>query len=414
MAPQPQRSIHTKVIPQQPSAGTRQGEKGPLHESQGRYNVLMITPVYPPNLTCGGGVAVTCGALTDKLIARGCTVNVFSPRLDNVDCGTSTLYPSFPVMFPTLKNLYRFNKAIRECDIIVCPDNTVMPFLLYFSHLHNKPLFFNLHTNIRHLLEMSGTFGRWVSAPLCDMFIRVCSNLTARTFTTSPSYREVLLKRGYRCDGCFSPRIKLAVFEKHDSEDEIKEARKWLIGDKYADLEGTKVILYVGRFSHEKRIDLLVRAKPSDVILAIVGNGPGKAGDDIEQLHDPLNGVLVHREMVPQERLRVLYKASDFLVSASKFETLGMTVCEANICSRPVIVQDATGFNTQVIHGKNGFLVNFDNADETRSVITKAFDCPPTAKDINNAVGNRWDKHLPNLEDKVLEMAEIGGNTMMW
>ena len=51
---------------------------------------------------------------------------------------------------------------------------------------------------------------------------------------------------------------------------------------------------------------------------------------------------------MPQHRLRVLYKAADVLVSASKFETLGMTVIEAQLCGTPAVVQNAAGFVTQV------------------------------------------------------------------
>ena len=71
--------------------------------------------------------------------------------------------------------------------------------------------------------------------------------------------------------------------------------------------------------------------------IVIVGDGPEEEAVKVSKLANNKN-VIVHRGMVNQERLRVLYKAADFLVSASKFETLGMTVAEAGVCGTPVIV----------------------------------------------------------------------------
>ena len=379
-----------------------------------KFKVLIVSPVFPPHVTVGGGVAVTVGAVTDKLIEKGCSVSVLSPRLGNVDYGTSSLYPAFPVQFPTLYNLRLYWQAISECDILVCPDNTVMPFLVTFCHLLSKPLWFNLHTNIRHLLEMTGPFGYYVSAPICDSFIRLNSNLTSRTYTTSPSYREVLLKRGYRVDGVFTPKIKLAVFEAIDAEAAVAEARRWLVCG--ANVAGKTLLIYAGRFSHEKRIQLLAETLPEDCVLAIVGDGPGAAGDKVAALHNPAQRVFVHRGMVDQPRLRVLYKASDFLVSASSFETLGMTVAEANVCGIPVIVQDATGFSTQVVQGENGYLTNFEDKAAAQACIKRAIKERPSREQINAIINSDtfWFAGLPQLEDEIMKMAAIGGDKSKW
>ena len=47
----------------------------------GKKNVLIITPVFPPFISVGGGVAITYGALSEKLSNRGHNVTVISPRL---------------------------------------------------------------------------------------------------------------------------------------------------------------------------------------------------------------------------------------------------------------------------------------------------------------------------------------------
>jgi len=120
--------------------------------------------------------------------------------------------------------------------------------------------------------------------------------------------------------------------------------------------------------------------------------------------------------MVAQPRLRILYKASEFLVSASAFETLGMTVAEANICGIPVIVQSATGFSTQVAHGQNGFLIDFEDRKGARQAIKEAIEARPSAEEIAAVMNSDsfWFSKLPSLDEEVIKMARIGGDKSQW
>ena len=167
-----------------------------------------------------------------------------------------------------------------------------------------------------------------------------------------------MLARGISCLGAFSPRIKTAVFEGiEDTASELWGARRWMLGQDDTNYDGDNggeakrqeagfskpcgdgfcVLLCVGRMSPEKRIQFLVNALPppstaqngTRYVLCVVGDGP--IGEEIAALHAPERGVVVRRGMVRQSRLRVLYKAADFLVSASHFETLGMTCLEVGL-----------------------------------------------------------------------------------
>lgn len=339
--------------------------------------------------------------MTDKLAERGHKVNVLSPRLGNMDFGTTPLYLGHPLMLTTIKNFKLLNRLYNESDVIVCPDNDLLPFLCFLSHWKQKPLMSNTHTNFRMVLEGGSWIARNIAAPVMDNACKLCSHLASETWTTSPSYKEVLDQRGYNVKGVFSPRIKLGVFEKKgDTQEDIETARKWLMGG----VDAKFVMISAGRWSHEKRIHLLTEALPDDCVLCIVGDGPANEAEKIEKLHDPSKKVIVHRGMVNQERLRVLYKASDFLLSASAFETLGMTVAEAHVCGTPVIVQSAPGFVTQVVEGVNGFLVDFEDKN-IKNIIAKYLERAPTRKQVLNSVNDRWDSSLPNLEDAVEELA---------
>jgi glycosyltransferase involved in cell wall biosynthesis len=370
-----------------------------------KLKVLLLTPVYPPFVSVGGGVAITYGALHDKLVDRGHECVVVSPRLGNCDHGETNLYAGQPVMLTTWSNIKMFKQRFEEADVVVCPDETQMPLYCFLAHWTGTPLLFNMHTNFRMVLEGGSMAARWLAAPIMDSCLRLFSYLAPKTMTTSPSYRDVLRRRWFRVGGVFSPRIKLGVFEKEPkSAEEVREARKWLIGGQVP-FEPRKVLIFAGRWSHEKRINLLPKALPEGCVLAIVGDGPQSQAKKIEKLHDPQHGVVVHRGIVDQARLAVLYRASDFLVSASAFETLGMTVAESHLCGTPVIVQAAPGFTTQVIEGENGFLIDFAAAN-ARQRVEQCMEATPSHKQVLETTRRRWDEGFPNLEDVVEDLAD--------
>ena len=379
-----------------------------------KKNILVITPVYPPNIAIGGGVAVTYGALSSKLEKLGHHVEVLSPRLDNLDHGTSILYKNFPVIFPTFNNLETILEATDRCDVVVCPDDCGIVFYAFIACLKNKPLLFNMHTNVKMVLDLSPEFIlRWVAAPCVGAFFKLCSRLSTRTMTTSPSYQDVLIKTGHRCDAVFSPRIKTAVFEQDDSEEEVKKARLFLCGG-MEEKASLPILIYAGRLSHEKRIRELIAAKPVETVLSIVGDGP-QATELFKDYHNPSSNVFILVGMQDQSRLRVLYKASDYLVSASKFETLGMTVLESHLCGTPVAMQKAAGFISQVTEGRNGFFIDYDNADVARDQLEVALKNKPSKEMIAETVKTRWDGGLEELDDVVLDMAEKGReNDFTW
>ena len=108
-----------------------------------------------------------------------------------------------------------------------------------------------------------------------------------------------------------------------------------------------------------KRILLLVKRKPKDAVLLIIGDGP-----DRDQIINVDNGrdIRVICQVVKPEELRPYYKAADLFVSASNFETNGMACHEALVCQTPVVVEDAQGYTSQVYSGDDGYLTKFEDS----------------------------------------------------
>ena len=132
------------------------------------------------------------------------------------------------------------------------------------------------------------------------------------------------------------------------------------------------LLAYVGRWSAEKRLHLLKKCRPAGVTLAFIGDGPMRRV--VESWHDPPR-VVALPGMRERERLAVVYRAADWVVSASAFETFGNVPYEAAHCGTPALLQNAQGFNDQIDQNTEdrGALLFFDAADG-EDAIAKAMD----------------------------------------
>jgi len=131
-------------------------------------------------------------------------------------------------------------------------------------------------------------------------------------------------------------------------------------------LVGKRVAIHVGRVSFEKNISLVVKAMallPDDVTLLIVGRGP--ASDSLKELveREGLSKKVIFTGFVPDEELPSYYAASDIVVSASRFETQGLTIIEAMACGTPAACSNGRAFLDIIQDGVNGCL--FEDSPES-------------------------------------------------
>ena len=119
------------------------------------------------------------------------------------------------------------------------------------------------------------------------------------------------------------------------------------------------VLLYVGRLSREKNLQVLAvafqRLMPTrpDVALVLVGDGPFR-GELERMLHGTpatFTGVLAG------EALARAYASSDLFVFPSKTDTFGRVVLEAQASGLPVIVSDEGGPKDAMQEGRTGVVV---------------------------------------------------------
>ena len=153
----------------------------------------------------------------------------------------------------------------------------------------------------------------------------------------------------------FNPRIDGTGFR-----------RKYGLGE-------NKVIIHVGRMSFEKNIPLVIRAmRQIDATLALAGNGPERK--NLEGLVEELGLVDKIRFLgfVPDDELPQAYTAADAAVSASGFETQGLSILEAMASGLPVACYNKRAFADLIHDGENGFL--FEDEEGCARALRKCLD----------------------------------------
>lgn len=143
------------------------------------------------------------------------------------------------------------------------------------------------------------------------------------------------------------------------------------VREKYG-LTGKRVVIFVGRLSFEKNIDLLIRTLsllPADISLLVVGQGP--AMESLRSVAERLNvsDRVVFAGYVYDQALVDHYSCADAFASASVFETQGFTVQEAMSCGLPVACGNGRAFTDFIRDGENGFLFDLTEQDCARAVL---------------------------------------------
>ena len=323
--------------------------------------VLLLLLPSVTDINGAGGVAARWKEYTRELEREGWTVELWTvdapdesrkiPRYHLANFpGTLTDSPGVGFM---MKLWRRLNRAPLVASVVMTDLFSNVPVAMLCAGT-GTPLIYSIHTDIAqldgiNLLPSSAAFLQGTAARLAHACI-----------TTSPSFQRQLQSRGIRwCDRHYRPLPVDAVVSAADalSSEDVAATRDELT----AGHPNRPVMAYVGRWSAEKRIHLLKSCRPAGTTLAIVGDGPMRRV--IESWHDPPR-VVVLAGMRPRAELARVYKAADWVASASAFETFGNVPYEAAHCGTPALLQDAQGFNDQIDAGEaRGALLRFDAAD---------------------------------------------------
>jgi len=156
--------------------------------------------------------------------------------------------------------------------------------------------------------------------------------------------------------------VDIERFNKNDRGDEIRKRHG---------LEGKKVIISVGRLSFEKKVDLVIKTMKQmddNVVFLVCGKGP--MSDEWKQLavDEGVANKVVFAGFVSDEDLVSYYSCADLFISASKFETQGLTALEAMACEVPALCANGRAFTDVIKDGYNGYLFETTEEDCARAI----------------------------------------------
>ncbi|OGG23879.1 hypothetical protein A3A79_01605 [Candidatus Gottesmanbacteria bacterium RIFCSPLOWO2_01_FULL_43_11b] len=190
--------------------------------------------------------------------------------------------------------------------------------------------------------------------------VRVCAMVTANSNFTRRWFLKMFGPEWAR-------KIRTIPGGVYLSEYERKEENISLLNKKY-NLAGKKVVLFTGRLTEHKGVDILIKAARlihGEVI--ILGDGPER--NNLENLikQYKLTNVKILGYMSPKEQVnfKTFYNRADVYVAPSTWhEPLGLVILEAMAGRTPVIATRKGGVASIVKDGYNGFLVRARNAKE--------------------------------------------------
>ena len=189
---------------------------------------------------------------------------------------------------------------------------------------------------------------------------------------------------------------KVIVIENILSEEHIRKmANEFTVRDEI-DFNST-ILCSVGRFCCPKnfinipKICREIIDKGKDVKWYLIGYGPEES--DIRQVikdNKVENNVII---LGKKENPYPYMKACDIYVQPSRFEGKAVTVREAQILCKPVVITNYATASSQVVDGKDGIIVDMDNKSVAEG-ICKLLDNSHTRQKLieyckNNSFGNK-------------------------
>ena len=345
--------------------------------------ILHVTP-YAPEAWAYGGIPRLTGALVTELARRGHDVTVCAT--DACDASTrlsakdgAQLVPGVTLrVFPNLSNGLAYhhqlflpvglNRFLREhagtFDIAHLHACRNAPGAIAAHHLRRA--------NVPYVLAPNGTAPRierkvWLKRAY-DVLIghRILAG-AARVLAVSHTERRQLETLGVSADA-----IRIVP-----NPVDLDEFSAPVDGDRFRQehsLRAAPLILFLGKLTPRKRLDVLVRAAArlpgSDWQLVIAGNDMG-AGSDTRALARTLgiDGRTHFTGLLSGHRRLEALAAADVVVYPSQDEIFGLVPLEALLCGTPVIVSDDSGCGEVISATGGGQIVSVGDAEALAAAI---------------------------------------------
>jgi len=321
------------------------------------------------------GVAITIRRLIKTASDRGISLTVITSG-DSEEGGGDGVkqfkavgdfvlpeYPELKLSFPPILDVMNYIERERITRIHVSTPGTVGLLGLLIGRLMAIPVAGTYHTDIPQYVR-SLTNDEFLEQVAWSYMIWFYNQME-EVMVPSAGTREQLLSRGLPLEK-MKPLPRWVDTEQFTPERRIN--RYWQVRG----LEGEGVtLLYVGRVSKEKSLDLLVEAfvklvnEGFNVSLAIIGDGPYRT-----EMEEAVAGYpVLFTGFLQGEELQQAYASADLFVFPSATDTFGNVVLEAQASGLPVIVSDAGGPRELMADGETGVVFHAGDCNDLVSAI---------------------------------------------
>src|SRR5881398_1994768 len=221
-------------------------------------------------------------------------------------------------------------------------------------------------------------------------------------FVNSEEYRESWIKRGF-------DSAKLKIFPRGlDTQLFTPARRDPAFFEKFGAQNGEVRLLYVGRVSREKDLDVLadayrrLRDEGLAVQLFVVGHGPYSEAFAQSVPEAFFTGYLRGKE------LATAYASADIFVFPSTTDTFGNVILEAQACGLPVVVSDSGGPKELVQDRTNGLITRSRDVNDFTQAIRSLVADPALRERMGNAARKSvTDRSWPNAFRKFWSATDI-------
>ncbi|TAK71667.1 MAG: glycosyltransferase [Betaproteobacteria bacterium] len=353
--------------------------------------VLHVIPTLGPRF---GGSTVACLELCEAIAAIGVNTSIYTttievPHWGNPRGGIVNYHGVEVSFFPKVGfDYYWFSwglyTALRdrlpEFDVLHVHSlyRSHLPICMHFASKYGIPMVVKPHGSLDPFLFVRR---RWRKVAHEWFFERPAFRNAAALHFTSEEEKVLAISTGiFRGAGGTAKVIVPSGVVVAEGITPIGKPSYRLQQD-YPQLEGKKVILFLGRINFKKGLDILVKAfgllariDPA-VHLLIVGpdnEGYGKKVKDwIEQENVRDRTTVI--DMLTGEAKAAAYASADVFVLSSYTENFGLTVVEAMSVGLPVVVSDRVNIWREVDEAQAGLVVPCD-ALQTSNAIRRILD----------------------------------------
>ena len=339
-------------------------------------NIAIFTDTFYPNIN---GVTITLLNFIRHLAEKGHKIKLYAPNYggeelqdlsENISIERHTSisligYPEFRLALPLQQKVNESVKRFNPDIIHIHTPWTLGAAGVRFARRNKIPLIGTYHTYLPDFLicifpniKIDKSDKNNISKKIVWKISNHLYDQCDLVIVPSKTMKEDIIKNGLKAEVIFlSNGLELDNFTaKEHYTDKVK-------------------LLYVGRMSFEKSIDVIIKSvgilgrEFPDINLGLVGEGPALKSLKLLTKELGLEKNINFYGYVEHDKLSSIYKDHDIFITASTIETQGISILEAMSSGLPVIGADKLAIPDCVKNNLNGFTTRpFDEEEMAHKI----------------------------------------------